>query len=167
MRGLVAVVHPFGVGTDLAVFAGDQLEEPHYAAFVHGAEHKGRSRVEQVFSMSLPKPIRPFAKSFGVACLICQLFKKTQLIVSMWWARKANWYLPCVWFVSKASQRNSIYYCSFGVLKERGRYSASSVASSMVGSSLLATPPLHYGVHVQISRAVNPLCVEIDVIAVR
>src|SRR5713226_8638904 len=34
-------------------------------------------------------------------------------------------------------------------------------------SSLLATPPLHDGVHVEVRRAVFPLCVEVHVIAVR
>lgn len=45
--GVVALVHQLGVGADLAVVAGDELEEAQDAAFVHGAEHKGRRRVEQ------------------------------------------------------------------------------------------------------------------------
>ncbi len=45
--GFVAVVHQLGVGADLAVVAGDELEEAQDAAFVHGAEHKGRSGFEE------------------------------------------------------------------------------------------------------------------------
>ena len=45
--GVVAVVHQLGVGADLAVVAGDELEEAQDAALVHGAEDEGRGRVEQ------------------------------------------------------------------------------------------------------------------------
>ena len=47
MGGIVAVVHQLGVRADLAVVAGDELEEAQHAAFVHDAEHEGRSRIEQ------------------------------------------------------------------------------------------------------------------------
>jgi hypothetical protein len=45
--GLVAVVHQLCVGADLAIVAGDELEEAQDAALVHGAEHEGQSRVEE------------------------------------------------------------------------------------------------------------------------
>ena len=45
--GLVAVVHQLGVGADLAVVAGDELEEAQDAALVHGAEHEWRSGFEE------------------------------------------------------------------------------------------------------------------------
>lgn len=35
-------------------------------------------------------------KSAGRVCLICQMLKYPKLIVSMWQARKANWYFSCV-----------------------------------------------------------------------
>ena len=44
--GLVAVVHQLGVGADLAVVAGDELEEAQDAALVHGAEDEGRGRFQ-------------------------------------------------------------------------------------------------------------------------
>ena len=40
--GLVAIVHELGVGANLAVVAGDELEEAQDAALVHGAENERR-----------------------------------------------------------------------------------------------------------------------------
>jgi len=45
--GLVAVVHELGVGADLAVVAGDELQEAQHGALVRGAEDKGRDCAEQ------------------------------------------------------------------------------------------------------------------------
>jgi len=39
--GVVAVVHQLGISADLAVVAGDELEEAQDAALVHGAEDEG------------------------------------------------------------------------------------------------------------------------------
>lgn len=36
---------------------------------------KGEVASSRLFSMSLPKPIRPIAKSFGAVCLICQMLR--------------------------------------------------------------------------------------------
>ena len=44
-----AVVHQLGVGADLAVVAGDELEEAQDAALVHSAEDEGRDGFEQAF----------------------------------------------------------------------------------------------------------------------
>ena len=35
----------------------------------------GEVASSRLFSMSLPKPIRPIAKSFGIVCLICQMLR--------------------------------------------------------------------------------------------
>lgn len=48
MRGVVAVVHQLGVGADLGVVAGDELQEAQDAALVDGAEDERRSCFEQV-----------------------------------------------------------------------------------------------------------------------
>src|ERR1039457_1303251 len=45
--GLVAVVHQFGIGADLAVVAINELEETQDATLVHGAEHERRSCFEE------------------------------------------------------------------------------------------------------------------------
>lgn len=45
--GVVAIVDQLGVGADLAVVAGDELEEAQNAALIHGAEDKGRGRFEE------------------------------------------------------------------------------------------------------------------------
>ena len=36
---------------------------------------KGEVASSRLFSISLPKPMRPFAKSSGRVCLICQMLK--------------------------------------------------------------------------------------------
>ena len=50
--GVVAVVHQLGISADLAVVAGDELEEAQDAALAHGAEHEGRSGFEQCLLVS-------------------------------------------------------------------------------------------------------------------
>src|SRR5205814_1327746 len=47
MGGFVAVIHQLRVGADLAVVAGDEFEEAQDRALVHGAEDKGRGRIQQ------------------------------------------------------------------------------------------------------------------------
>ena len=47
MSAVVAVVHELGVGTDLAVVAGDEFEETQDAAFIHGAEDERRGRFKE------------------------------------------------------------------------------------------------------------------------
>ena len=55
--GLVAVVHQLGIGADLAVVAGDELEEAQDTALVHGAKHERRGRFEET-------PLNVLAKAY-------------------------------------------------------------------------------------------------------
>ena len=52
--GVVAVIHQLDVGADLAVVAGDELEDAQDAALVHRAEDKERVRSPRAGSSRCP-----------------------------------------------------------------------------------------------------------------
>lgn len=69
MGGVIAVIHQFRVGADLAVVARDQFEEAQDAALVHGAKNERRRRLEQVFLDVLAEADEAHRKVFGLRLL--------------------------------------------------------------------------------------------------
>ncbi len=67
--GFVAVVHQLGVGADLAVVAGDELEEAQHRALGHDAEGEGRGGGEQPLLHVLAKADQPFLEILRHALL--------------------------------------------------------------------------------------------------
>ncbi len=67
--GVVAVVHQLGVGADLAVVAGDELQEAQDGALVDSAEDEGRARFEQVLLHVLAEADQPLGEVAGLGLL--------------------------------------------------------------------------------------------------
>jgi len=67
--GVVAVVHQPGVGTDLGVVAGDELEQAKDAAPVHHAEDEGRCRLEEVLLDVFAEADQPLGEVVGLRLL--------------------------------------------------------------------------------------------------
>ena len=67
--GVVAVVHQLGISADLAVVAGDELEEAQDAALVHGAEDEGRGCFEQALLDVLAEADEAHREALGLRLL--------------------------------------------------------------------------------------------------